>query len=161
MGRPCTLIARPDKIKKLLEKLSTGLYMTTACDLIGISFNSVNSWVKKAEEIQVKIDDDDEYKPTDEEKPYLEFFKSIKKAQAEGVEYHVDNVNKAGKTNWQASMTMLERTNPDKYGRKDKVEVDANIESNQPMIVVNATVAVDPKTGLLAKDNKKQGLEDG
>lgn len=54
--------------------------------------------------------------------PYVVFNHLVERAQAAAEVRAVANVMAAGQTQWQAAMTWLERTRPERYGRKDQVQ---------------------------------------
>ena len=117
-GRKPILDADPEKIKRLLNYLRVGMYVTQACDMVGVSRASYFSWINRAKKIEKS---DDEVAPDDE--IYMEFLDSTKKARAEAEAYHLKNVRDAGETSWQASAWWLERSHPDRWGRRERVEV--------------------------------------
>ena len=117
-GRKPILDADPEKIKRLLNYLHLGMYITQACDMVGLSKSSYYSWINRAKKIEKS---DDEVAPDDE--IYVEFLDSVKKARAEAEAYHLKNVRDAGEISWQASAWWLERSAPDRWGRRERVEV--------------------------------------
>ena len=117
-GRKPILDANPEKIERLINYLILGMYVTVACDLVGISRSSYFSWIQQANEIEKS---DDEVDPDDQ--IYLDFLDSVKKARADAEAVHVRNVRDAGETSWQASAWWLERSAPDRWGRRERVEV--------------------------------------
>jgi hypothetical protein len=59
-------------------------------------------------------------------------FKDLKRAEAEGIIALSDTVYDAAPKNWLAAMTLLERTSPDLYGRRDAVDI--NVKEAQELM---------------------------
>lgn len=105
-----------DAAEVLLEALRRGNYIGTACALAEISTSTLDRWLKRAEK---SLQD---YAYRDTEKPYIEFYKRYHKSRAES-ESEALEVIQSGATGWQSRAWFLERTMPDKYGRRDKADV--------------------------------------
>lgn len=108
MGRKSKLT--PELQEKILFTIRLGNYTKTACLSVGITEASYYSWLAQGEKAKVG--------------KYFEFLEAVKKAEAEGEAHLVGMVVSAGPTNWQAAMTILERKYPDRWGRKDRRDVD-------------------------------------
>ena len=91
----------PMVIKALCDAIKLGLPNIRACELVGISQETFYQW----------------------EKSNAEFSERIKKARSERIKFHLNNIKKAAKKNWTASAWMLERTEPENFGQKSKVEL--------------------------------------
>jgi hypothetical protein len=100
----------------LIDALRKGNYIGTACALAEISTSTLDRWRKRAEKAL------EGYSICEKDKPYVEFYKRFNKAGAEAESEALEVVQKGG-TGWQAKAWFLERTKPDKYGRRDKADV--------------------------------------
>lgn len=98
MGRPSK--RTPEREAKLLEAIRAGNYMETAAHYAGIGVSTLHEWRDK----------------------YADFAEAIEKARAEAETRNVVLIQSAAKTNWQAAAWWLERSFPDKYGRRTRVE---------------------------------------
>ncbi len=100
-------IADAAKVKVFLTALTEGCYRNTACSLADISKQTLSNWTRKAGEGN---------------KAAQLFVDAVEKAEAWAERELVADVRRAGKKEqfWAASMTMLERKYPDKYGRRNE-----------------------------------------
>lgn len=55
---------------------------------------------------------------------YTRFAQEVEFAEAEGFNYHLENVRRAGEEDWRASAWYLERRDPDNYAKRDRLSVD-------------------------------------
>ena len=127
-GRKLILDADPEKVERLINYLVLGMYVTIACDLVGISRASYYSWIQRANEIE---ESDDE--PTAADVLFVDFLDATKKARADAEALHLRNVRDAGATSWQASAWWLERSAPDRWGRRERIEVTGKDE--EPLVI--------------------------
>lgn len=132
----------PELKDKLLSILRGGAYQLTACDYVGISHTLYWSWLDKGHQALTKK------RKTKEDIEFLEFLEGVKKARAEAELRNINIIQKAAQggeqvkskeifdkdgklvaieyeimpPNWTAAMTWLERSYPQRWGRKDFVE---------------------------------------
>jgi len=113
-GQPtkCT----PQLIEKISSFVAKGNYILTSCQLCGINSKSYYNWIAKAEEA---------YEQGENDSIYLQFFYSIKRAEAKAESELVGIVRETAidKKEWLPAMTFLERRHPDRWGRKDRNQV--------------------------------------
>lgn len=88
-------------INALCKAIRLGLPNIRACELVGLSQETFYQW----------------------EKSDPEFSEKIKKARSERIEFHLTNIKKAAEKNWTASAWILERTEPEYFGQKSKIEL--------------------------------------
>jgi len=98
----------PELQKNLIKYIQAGSYVVVACKAVGISEVTFYDWIKRGEA---------------GEELYLKFLKSIKKAIAKTEIKNIAIVQVAAGKNWQAAMTWLERKYPQRWARRDKLEV--------------------------------------
>ena len=123
-----------DLTQKLCEAISVGNYTPIACEYVGISYTTFTNWVSRADaelqRIEIAREKGESTRVLKSERIYLFFLERIKKAQVNAEVMAVTFVRTAMSTNWQAAMTFLERTAPDRWGRRDrstqtKINIDA------------------------------------
>ena len=142
-GRPSNI---SDTIRKVILKyIETGNYISVACQAAGIPQHTYCNWGTYAKDVEDFIDSHNIYisdptSLTEDDIKYLrevlpdnlknktahwEFFHQLKVAEAKAEATHVENLNKAGKLpqHWAASATYLERRYPERWGRRDAVDI--------------------------------------
>lgn len=101
----------PEVTKIICDTIREGHYISTAAQAAGIANHQLYVWMQRGEA---------------GEEPFRTFTTAIKQAYAEGEltlgSYVVRDAKKPG--GWIAAMTYLERTRPERYGRRDRVTVD-------------------------------------
>ena len=97
-----------------MEAVRAGAYIETASAFAGIDKASLYAWMKRGNAQTKGI--------------YREFLNAIEKAFADSELRDIMNIGNAAKENWQASAWRLERRFPDRWGRKEKINVDANVK---------------------------------
>jgi len=144
-GRPSII---SDTIKETIIKyISDGNYISVACQAAGIPQRTYHNWGTYAKDVEDYIDEHDIYIEdpaclTEDDITYLreilpdnlktkivhwQFFHRLKTAQAKAEAEHVNHLmiaGKAGPQYWAASATYLERKAPERWGRRDAVDVN-------------------------------------
>lgn len=121
VGRPSMFTE--ERRNKIIEYLTAGNYIDTACAAAGISTTTYYNWMErgKNERDRITATSSD---PLPDEAPYLEFVASIERAHADAEARNVAIIQKAAITGtWQAAAWWLERTRPKKYARMEKAEI--------------------------------------
>ncbi len=108
MGRPTKL--NKDITEKLVQAISEGNYYEAACAYAGIDYRTFRNWMNEGEQSK--------------DGEYFQFFHAIKKAEAEAELKMVQAWQKHIPNNWQAIATFMERRYPDRWGRKDRSQVE-------------------------------------
>jgi hypothetical protein len=128
MGRKAILDVNPEITKRLCEILSLGNYIEAACAYVGISETSYYAWVQRGEK-DLKAG---------KESSFTEFVKATKKARAEAEVVSVARIRDAASSGeWQADAWFLERSFPDRWGRRRQ---DLHVDSNQPAVIINIDI---------------------
>lgn len=110
-GRPEKLT--PEIQSELAKYIAMGHYLDTAAQLAGIHRNTVNLWLKRGRK--------------ESKGKYHDFLVAIKRALAEAEKKDVDIINSAASSGiWQAAAWKLERRYPDRWGRKDRLNLNTN-----------------------------------
>lgn len=113
---------RPSKIndeicEEIVKYIKAGNYPEVAASLAGIDRVTFYRWIKKGARAESGI--------------HKEFCNSVKKAEDYAEAAAVERIRKAGKDNWQALAWWMERKHPDKWGRKQRVEMEHSGEVKQ------------------------------
>ena len=116
---------------------------------MGISEKTYYRWVQRGTKA-LWLEEKGKKVP-ESEKIYRNLRNAIKKAIAEAEIRNILIVQKAGEKNWQAAMTWLERKYPQRWARRDKLEVKTKktIESKQ-------FIEISKKVELLLPEQRKQ-----
>lgn len=114
-GRPSS-IGNAETLTLFLSELEAGVHMEPAAALAGLSPNTVRSWLKRGEA---------------NEEPFNVFLRAYKRARGNAEARITRNIIKASELPqyWAAGATYLERTYPDRWGRRTE-------DSSAPRIVV-------------------------
>jgi transposase len=106
---------RPTKWTRELQRqictsLATGAYVETAAALHGVSKVTLYDWFKRGNA---------------GEEPYVGFLNAIKSAEAQSEQTALGRIDQASldPKNWTAAAWRLERKHPDRWGRRDKVDL--------------------------------------
>mgnify|MGYP006275736359 CR=1 FL=1 len=100
VGRPTK--RTPETVKKLCDAIRLGACYSDACGFAGISFDTFNEW----------------------RKDFPEFLEAVKEAEGAGRVQLIAKIQKAANDgNWQAAAWMLERRDPQNYGRTMRTQV--------------------------------------
>ena len=113
MGRRSKLT--PELKKDILSLVAEGNYLTTACAICGITENTYYNWKKWGENAKSG--------------KYFVFLQDVRKAEGEAEAKRLRAIKKAGEDgNWTAYAWIMERKDPDRWGKKEKLEHSGKIE---------------------------------
>jgi len=113
VGRPCKLT--PELQEKIAQAILAGAYVETAAAYAGISKETFYDWLKQgAKQKRGK---------------YKDFSDAIKKAMAESELRDIATLTRASSSQWQAAAWKLERRFPQRWGRREKVELEGSSEA--------------------------------
>lgn len=96
--------------------LAHGLTIEKAAETVGVSATTVHNWLARGEEWR----EADSVPPGEE--PFLEFLYATTRARAKAVELALGGIIEAGKEDWRAWAWFLERSFPDEYGRRTRLD---------------------------------------
>lgn len=138
-GRPSKLTEEVQN--RILRAVQAGNWLETASAYAGVDASTVRRWIAKGE-------------ADDAEEPYRSFCAAIKQARAEAEIRAVALIQKAAQDGtWQASAWYLERSHPDRWGRK-RLEITG--ADSQPVRVEVDVESLDAKLkALLDKETTK------
>ena len=130
----------PELQEALCEHLRQGLYLKTACALVGIDVATVDQWRQRGE-------------GTEPTRPgtalHVAFVDAVEKAKAEAVKHHVGIIREAAVDSWQAAAWHLERTQPALYGRVWRDPQPATPSTTQVNIAVQLGLSREDVASLL------------
>jgi transposase len=154
-GRPSDLT--PQVIEDVRRLLPTVLYLELVGDYLGVSRQTWRGWIRRGRKEYDRLATNSRAKPKEKEALYLEFFTTYKRSLAEGALYDLgiikkastDQVNADGevvrKGEWQAAAWRAERRFPQKFGRKDRVEVTGKGKGGAiPIVAVEVVTSERP-----------------
>jgi hypothetical protein len=118
----------PELQEKILLHLRVGAYVETAAACAGIHKDTFYEWMKKGARGMA---------------PYAAFAAAVNKAVAESESRDLATILKAAQSQWQAAAWRLERRFPEKYGRNDRLKVDAKIEHDGASLVAKLARLID------------------
>jgi hypothetical protein len=125
-GRP--RILTPEVLEQVRHLLPVVLYLETVGDFLGVERTTWRKWLKRGAKEARRLRNP-RSKPKAAEAIYLEFFHTYKKGLAEGEMYDLTIIRKASAGQWQAAAWRLERRFPERWGRKDRHDVNVkNVE---------------------------------
>lgn len=108
---PRLLKLTAERSEKIIGYLRAGAYIETAAAAAGISKQTLYNWLRRAA-------------AEDEEDPsFAKFAAAVEEAQALAEVRDIALIGKAAETQWQAAAWRLERKSPERWSRKDRVEL--------------------------------------
>ncbi len=117
MARPtaCTL----DLTDKVCAALTKGAYAVDAAASVGIDASTFYNWMRRGKKAAAGDD------------VYVEFFHAVKLAKSARVQTLCEAIS--SEPTWQAKAWLLERTDPKRFGRNDRVKLDAKVTDATPL----------------------------
>lgn len=114
---------RPSKISKevvdrICAFIEAGTYIETACVAAGIHRDTYYDWLKRA--------------ATEKRGPFRDFLDRVEQSMAIADTKFAITITRAADQNWTAAAWMLERRNPEQYGRRF---VGPGSDPNEPLSV--------------------------
>ena len=110
----------PQVIDTIAQHISKGNYIHVACTASGISQQTYENWIHRAEALLNNPNSD----ITEVDYLYLQFWDAVKRSEATAETKAVQCVRDAMPKNWLAAMTWLERKFPEKWGRREALDVN-------------------------------------
>ena len=101
--------------KQIGDNITLGMPLKFAAEAAGISEATFYNWMNRGE--------------SESKGQFFEFHEYIKECQSKAVQLHLKLITKAATEGaWQASAWILERRHPEEFGRREKIEMDANLK---------------------------------
>jgi hypothetical protein len=108
-----------DMIDKMCAVISGGNYAKVAFEMVGVSYTTYYRWVDLGRKDTEK----------GKESIFHEFYDALKKAEAAREASWVMAIN--NDPSWQSKAWMLERRYPDRWGQKNRLTADVNVNLNR------------------------------
>lgn len=120
MGRTKNKGGKPSKLTeertaKVVELIKAGNYTETAVITAGLGKSTHYAWMKKGKEAKRR-------------NKFVEYREAIKEAEAWAESRHVAIISKHAETTWQASAWWLERKMPEKWAKREVLNVNADVK---------------------------------
>ena len=169
-GRPTKLT--PECQAKIVDIISKGNYLITACQIAGIDKATYLRWIERGEQ-----------ESNNGGGFYCDFCLAIKKAESEAEAERLSRITEAGvggklyktitytrkdgtevveevltQPQWLADMTTLERRHPERWGRKDRSTIQ--IEEHKTITITTVEVVKDYGQGMIV-DSEAKELKEG
>lgn len=141
-GQPTKLT--PDLLEKVKRGFTLGMTARRVCDLLRIGESTFFLWVSLGKE---------EAEAGKRNGHYLEFLETVRQAQAEFDDKHLEHIG--SDPDWRARAWLLERVRPDQFAPKDTTRRSDEVDQPRQGVVVTAEV-IDPLHELL-DEAKRQG----
>lgn len=114
-------------INDVFNLFKTGLNAREVCLSIGIGESTYYYWLKKAEEILNKVNNE-RCLPNKEDVLFLDFLEATKKGRLELKKYHIEKIN--NDPSWQSSAWYLERVYSDEFAKNKDIATNSNTTIN-------------------------------
>jgi hypothetical protein len=137
-----------ERAEKLLQAVRGGNYLETAARYAGLSYHTLRRWVLKA--------DDPDAPPE-----YREFKEALEKARADAEVASLAKIQKAGSEGaWQASAWFLERSWPERWGKRETNRIELVGADGGPVKVVAGIELDDASMAALAQRLAARQIDD-
>lgn len=114
----------PTRQETIIQLISAGNYIETACQAVGISHQTWHNWQNRGRTERERLNVQKDATPDPREAPYVDFVEAVEKAFAEAEARNMALIQSAALAGtWQAAAWILERTRGKKYVRTEKAEV--------------------------------------
>jgi len=120
MARPSKLT--PETQQSIINALNSGKWIETAANYAGIATATLYNWLDRGRLERERIEVDEE--PNPNETQFLEFLEAVEKSRSNAQVRAVGLIQKAAiDGTWQAAAWFLERSDPQRWGRYNRMEV--------------------------------------
>jgi hypothetical protein len=115
-------------IATVMREISEGCSYVNACQMSGLDESTFHKWKKEGDLILKQLEEAEnkgkfKIALTKREKFLIQFVQSLVLARAKGISRNLKRINNAADSQWQAAAWLLERMDPENFGRKDKHEL--------------------------------------
>jgi hypothetical protein len=115
VGRPSKLTA--ETVEALLESIEEGQTYKAACHCAAISYQTFRNWIERAHDDIA----------SDSLSEYVVFLDLLSRAEAVAERKAVRAWTSAFTEDYRAARDFLERRNPEQWGRRDRVDINAKV----------------------------------
>ena len=120
-GRPTKLT--PEVRERIVRAIAAGSYYAAAAQLAGITPRTFYNWMKRGREELERVESTPRARIRERERPYVEFYKAVKQAEAEAEIKVVARWWESMKDDWRACRDFLARRFPERWAPKVRQEV--------------------------------------
>lgn len=130
-GRPVKLT---DKMRdELVQVIRSGNYIETACAYVGINKSTFYEWMKRGAREKQRVEDNPRAKVRKSEAPFVELSNAVEKALAHAEIRDVAIIGRSAESDWKAAAWRLERKFPNRWGRKERYELEHSGKDGEPI----------------------------
>lgn len=105
-----------DELKKeILLLVGSGLYLKQVCEYVGVSESTIYYWLQRGSKEILRLESNPRSKPLEKEKPYVDFFYDMKRAENQSEVRAVSSWQTAMRDDWRAAREFLARRFPDRW----------------------------------------------
>lgn len=116
----------PELLAAIEQEIGDGNYVTTVCQAHGINRTSFYDWKNRGEKASSGL--------------FRDFYEAVERATAKSEQKYVEVIkNAANDGTWTAAAWWLERRYPDRWGKREKVDVTSGGKPIQPLDLKNLT----------------------
>ena len=145
-GRPS--VSTKERADRLLQAVRGGNYLETAARYAGISYATLRRWILKA---------DDPSAPEE----YREFKEALEKARADAEVAALAKIQKAASDGaWPAAAWYLERSWPDRWGKRETNRIELVGEGGGPVQIVAGMINASGMNALAQRLRARKAEED-
>lgn len=122
-----SIMARPSKLtpetqQAIINALNSGNWIETAANYAGIAVATLYNWLDRGKLERERLDNDEE--PIESEAQFVEFLEAVEKSRSQAQVRAVGLIQKAAiDGTWQAAAWFLERSDPQRWGRFNRMEL--------------------------------------
>jgi transposase len=116
MGRP--ILLTPELHEEIIDNLRAGAYVETAAAAAGVNKTTFYEWLKRG----ARAKREDKWPKADQK--FVDFSNAVKRAQADSEMRDLGLIGLAAATNWTAAAWRLERKHPERWGRRERHDVN-------------------------------------
>lgn len=135
LDQPCMIDGEQSTVAEaILTAVRVGVPRYIAAQAAGIHKTTLRRWEAIGAELrQADVDEgNDAVELTENQERVRAFCADLEKADAEAVQFAVEQVRAAMPDNWTAAMTFLERRHPRDFGRSTRIEGEVRGEITMP-----------------------------
>lgn len=116
----------PELQECIVQNIENGNYISVAAQCAGINKTTHNRWMEKGRNAIERGDYENEF---------AQYFEAVTTARAKAEGTNVFVIKQATHDNWQAAAWWLERTFPERWGRRDRTQIEHTGRNGGPIEV--------------------------
>lgn len=120
MARP--MMMTPDVRKAIINAIRAGSYESAAANHAGVSVKTHEAWMLRGKSEIARLEGCSRCSLKESEKPYVEYYTAVKKAQGDSEVNLVALVTRHATEDWRAAMKLLARRFPERWAETRKLQ---------------------------------------